>query len=67
VDGAVSTAGKNRVTAGENGLPRLLFRMSARIGEDELGLDACAAEYCQDGFQFCLAARAAASGVWVIE
>jgi len=67
MDGAVSTTGKNRVTACEDGLPRLLLRVSARVGEDELSFDICATEYCQDGFQLCLAARAAATGVGVIE
>ena len=67
VDGAVAAAGKHRVTTRQNGLPRLLLRVSTRIGEDEVGLDVCPAEQRQHGFQLRLAPHAPAAGVRVIE
>jgi len=67
VDGAVSATSKDRVPTGKNGLPRLLLRVSRGVREDELGLNACAAEQRQHGFQLRLASHAAAAGVRVIE
>ena len=67
VNGAVSAAGKDRVASSQDGLPRLLLGVSPRVGEDELGFDACAAKQCQRGFQLRLAPHAAAAGIRVIE
>ena len=67
VDGAVATAGKNRVTTCENGLARFLLGVGARVGEHKVGLDVCTAEQRQHGFQLRLAPHAAAAGIRVVE
>src|SRR5580700_2616748 len=67
VDGAVSTASKNRVITCKNGLARFLLGMGARVGEDKVGLYVCGAEQRQHGLQLGLAPYAAAAGIRVVE
>ncbi len=67
VDGAIAAAGEDSVEARQDGLPGLLFGMGARVGEEELGFDVCAAQQRQRGFQLRLAPRVAAAGFGVIE